>query len=127
LIENQRRFVSDRISHLSDLEEDVEPCLFFERLTRHIQFIDDLALRQKLCIGRLIDIKQALLDANAGKLNTVSPLGTLSRGYGITLKLPGKTLVQSIEDVERSDEVSITVSDGKITCNVNNKEGCKWK
>jgi len=102
LIGNQRRFVTDRISHLSDL-------------------------RQKSSIGRLIDIKKALMDANAGKLNAVSPLGTLSRGYGITLKLPGKTLVQSIEDVERSDEVSIIVSDGKIICSVNDKEECKWK
>ena len=127
LIENQRRFVSDRISRLSDLKKDVEPCLFVERLTRYIQFIDDLALKQELSIGRLIDIKKALLDANAGKLNAVSPLGTLSRGYGITLKLPGKTLVQSIEDVERSDEVSIIVRDGKIRCNVNDKEECKWK
>jgi exonuclease VII large subunit len=35
--------------------------------------------------------------------------------------------VQSIEDVERSDEVSIIVSDGKIRCNVKDKEECKWK
>ncbi|PWB55322.1 MAG: exodeoxyribonuclease VII large subunit [Candidatus Methanoperedenaceae archaeon] len=127
LIENQRRFVGDRISHLSDLGEDVDPVLFLELLTRHIQFIDDLTQKQELSIGRLVDIKKASLDANAGKLNAVSPLGTLSRGYGITLKLPGKTLVQSIKDVERSDEVSIIVSDGKIACNVNDKEECIWK
>ena len=127
LIENQRRFVSDRIKHLSGLEEDVDPYLFVERLTRHIQCIDDLTLRQKSSIGRLIDSKKATMDANTGKLNAVSPLGTLSRGYSITLKLPGKTLVKSIEDVERSDEVSIIVSDGKIKCNVTDKEECKWK
>ena len=127
LIENQKRFVGDMKSHLSDLEDGVAPHLFIDRLTQHIQFIDDLTRRQTISMGRLIDVKLALLNAHAGKLDAVSPLGTLSRGYSITLKLPGKTLVQCIGDVEKSDEVSIIVSDGKIRCKVNDKEECKWK
>jgi len=125
LIENQRRFVEDMKSHLTDLEDGVKPRLFVEGLTRYIRFIDDLTRRQTSSIGRLMGVKQALLNAHAGKLDAVSPLGTLSRGYSITLKLPGKTLVQRIGDVDRSDEVSIIVSDGKIRCNVNDKEECK--
>lgn len=127
LIYNQRRLVSDRMSHLSDLKDSVEPHLFVDRLTQHIQFIDDLAQRKSFNIGRLVDTKQALLNAHAGRLNAVSPLGTLSRGYSIALKLPDKTLVQSIEDVGKSDEVSIIVNDGKIRCSVKEKEECKWK
>ncbi len=127
LIENQKRFVGDMKSHLSDLEDGVAPHLFIDRLTQHIQFIDDLTRRQTISMARLIDVKLALLNAHAGKLDAVSPLGTLSRGYSITLKLPGKTLVQCIGDVEKSDEVSIIVSDGKIICKVNDKEECKWK
>ena len=125
LIENQRRFVEDMKSHLTDLEEGVKPRLFVEGLTRYIRFIDDLTRRQTSSIGRLVGVKQALSNAHAGKLDAVSPLGTLSRGYSITLRLPGKTLVQRIGDVDRSDEVSIIVSDGKIRCNVNDKEECK--
>ena len=127
LIENQRRFVSESMSYLSDLENGVAPHLFIERLTQYIQFIDELTRRQTMSIGRLMEVKQALLNAHAGKLDAVSPLGILSRGYSITLKTPGKTPVQSIEDVEKSDEVSIIVSDGKIRCNVYDKEECKWK
>jgi len=127
LIENQRRFVGDKISHVSDLENGVAPHLFIDRLTQYIQFIDELTRRQTMSIGRLMEVKQALLNAHAGKLDAVSPLGILSRGYSITLKTPGKTLVQSIGDVEKSDEVSIIVSDGKIRCNVYGKEECKWK
>ena len=127
LIENQRRFVGESMSYLSDLENGVAPHLFIERLTQYIQFIDELTRRQTMGMGRLMEVKQALLNAHAGKLDAVSPLGILSRGYSITLKLPGKTLVQSIGDVEKSDEVSIIVSDGKIRCNVYDKEECKWK
>ena len=127
LIENQRRFVGESMSYLSDLENGVAPHLFIERLTQYIQFIDELTRRQTMSIGRLMEVKQALLNAHAGKLDAVSPLGILSRGYSITLKTPGKTLVQSIGDVEKSDEVSIIVNDGKIRCNVYGKEECKWK
>jgi exodeoxyribonuclease VII large subunit len=127
LIKDQRRFVSDRMSHLSDLGDGVEPRLFIERLTQYIQFIDELTHKQTLSVGRLMDVKLALLKAQSGRLDAVSPIGTLSRGYSITLKLPGKTLVQRIGDVERSDEVSIIVNDGKIRCKVNEKEEGKWK
>ncbi len=34
LIENQKRFVGDMMSHLSDLEDGVAPHLFIERLTQ---------------------------------------------------------------------------------------------
>ncbi|MDL5502635.1 MAG: exodeoxyribonuclease VII large subunit, partial [Candidatus Methanoperedens sp.] len=59
LIENQRRIVSDRKSHLSDLEDNVAPHLFIERLTQYIQFIDELTRRQISSIGRIIEVKQA--------------------------------------------------------------------
>lgn len=49
------------------------------------------------------------------------------RGYSITLKLPDKTLVRSIDDVEERDKLQITVNDGKIKCHVDYKEVCKWK
>ena len=94
MIENQKRFFGDRKSHLSDLEDGVAPHLFIERLTQYIQFIDELTQKQTISMGRLMEVKLALLNAHAGKLDAVSPLGTLSRGYSITLKLPGKTLVQ---------------------------------
>ncbi|MBU4491674.1 MAG: exodeoxyribonuclease VII large subunit, partial [Euryarchaeota archaeon] len=61
------------------------------------------------------------------KLSAVSPLGTLARGYSITLKMPDRTLVRSIADVEKKDELEIIVNDGKIKSNVNDKEVCEWK
>jgi exodeoxyribonuclease VII large subunit len=92
-----------------------------------MQYIDELEKTQASGFGRLLEVKQALLDAHSGKLDAVSPLGTLSRGYSITLKLPIKSPVRSIADIEISDDLSIIVNDGKIKCVVNDKEECKWK
>ncbi|MCZ7402131.1 MAG: exodeoxyribonuclease VII large subunit [Candidatus Methanoperedens sp.] len=127
LIENEKRYLSDRQSHISGLESGIDPRLLLEQIAQYIQYIDELEQKQTSCFGRFLEVKQALLDAHAGKLDAVSPLGTLSRGYSITLKLPHKTPVRCIADIEISDEISIIVNDGKIKCEVNEKEECKWK
>lgn len=127
LIGNQRRSISDMTSQVSELKAGVEPRLFIEKLAQYMQFIDEMNQRQTLSIQRLLEVKKALFDAHAGKLDAVSPLGTLARGYSITLKMPGRKLVRSINDVEKKDELEIIVNDGKIKSNVNDKEVCEWK
>jgi exodeoxyribonuclease VII large subunit len=127
LIDNQRRSISDTASHLSELEAGVEPRLFLERLADYMQYMDEMTQRQTLCVKRILETKKSVFNVHAGKLDAVSPLGTLLRGYSITLKLPGKTLVSSINDVEKKDELEIIVNDGKIKSRVNDKEVCTWK
>jgi exodeoxyribonuclease VII large subunit len=126
LIETQKRYLSDKQSRISELRSTVDPRLLLERVAQYMQYVDELAQKQASGFGRLLEVKQALLDAHAGKLDAISPLGTLSRGYSITLKLPHKTPVRCIADIEISDEISILVKDGKIKCVVNDKEECKW-
>jgi exodeoxyribonuclease VII large subunit len=127
LQQNQRQIISDRVSQIRELKKHVEPHLFLERLADSIQYIDELTQRQILSVRRILETKKSLHNTHAGKLDAVSPLGTLSRGYSITLKLPHKTIVRSIEDIEKMDELSIIVIDGKIKCSVNDKEVCEWK
>jgi len=127
IIERQRRDISDRILRTAELRKCVDPGLLQERLANYMQYIDDINERKIRCIERLLEERTSRFRECAGKLDTVSPLGTLSRGYSITLKLPDKTTVRSINDVENRDEIHILVNDGKIKCNVNDKEGCKWK
>jgi exodeoxyribonuclease VII large subunit len=126
LIENEKRYFSDLLSHISELRSKVNPSLLLERVAQYTQYVDELSQKQGTSFRRLLEVKQALLDADAVKLHAVSPLGTLSRGYSITLRLPKKMPVRSISDIEISDEISIIVNDGKIKCVVNDKEECKW-
>ena len=48
------------------------------------------------------------------KIDTLSPLKTLIRGYTITQNLTTKKIVKNIKDVSKDDEISITLIDGKI-------------
>ncbi len=127
IIENQRRSVSDLVAHVSELAAGVEPRVLMERIADNMQYIDEITQRQILSLKIIMESKKSLFNAHAGKLGAVSPLGTLLRGYSMTLKLPEETLVRSIGDVEKKDELSIIVNDGKIKCKVNDKEVCTWK
>ncbi len=60
------------------------------------------------------------LAAVTGKLDALSPLKVLSRGYGIAQK--GKSVVKSVKDVDQGDELTLQLSDGSIRCRVEGEE-----
>lgn len=127
LTDRMRRNLTERKTRLSELEKSVEPELFREKLSKYMQFIDEITRRQKVTISRILESKKALLKVQSGKLDAVSPLGVLSRGYSIVLKIPEKKPVSSINEVEEKDSVQIIVKNGKIICKVKDKEACTWK
>jgi len=127
LIQQQRRSIRDNLSYLSELMTCVDPRLFQDRLCKYMQQVDESVRRMTVNIQRLLDLKKSLFNSHAGKLDAVSPLGILFRGYSITVKLPDKTLVRSVNDVEKMDDVQVIVRDGKIKCVVDDKEVCEWK
>lgn len=57
-----------------------------------------------------------------GKLDTLSPLAVLSKGYGMVKSKEKKILIKSINDVNVGDELEVSLKDGKIICSVLSKE-----
>lgn len=55
------------------------------------------------------------------KLEKLSPLNTLKRGYSLVTTLDDK-VIKSVEEVQVGDEVIITVSDGSLKAKVSEKE-----
>ncbi|MCE8422535.1 MAG: exodeoxyribonuclease VII large subunit [Candidatus Methanoperedens sp.] len=122
LTDAQKHYLYDRQTRLIDLKKCTDPRLLIERLGDLIQYLDEMAQRQNLSIKRRIEAKKALFDTQAGKLDAVSPLGTLLRGYSIALKMPGMDIISSINCIEEKDNIQIIVNDGRINCEVNEKE-----
>jgi exodeoxyribonuclease VII large subunit len=56
-----------------------------------------------------------------GKLDALSPLNILSRGYSIAKSEEKGTIVKSVNDVEVGNNLEISLKDGKIYCEVKNK------
>lgn len=57
----------------------------------------------------------------AAKMDAMSPLKVLSRGYSITQTDNGSA-VRSVKDVKKGDRIRVTVSDGKLTASITDRK-----
>lgn len=66
--------------------------------------------------GRVaIDQSREKMGVAAGKLDALSPLGVLGRGYAIAFDRSGK-VVRRADDVGRGDRVRVRVAEGEMDC-----------
>lgn len=82
--------------------------------------IDYLSKRFENAAVSKISKAEKELSYLSGKLDAISPLKVLSRGYGAVLK--DEKALKSINDINIGDEFSVILSDGKLTAKVENKE-----
>lgn len=58
-----------------------------------------------------------------GKLEALSPLTILSRGYSIVKSADDKYIVKSVNDVTAGEQIKINLEDGNLECTVNSVKG----
>ena len=73
---------------------------------------------QDLIVKKLKDCK-FIMDKNVTKLDALSPLKTLTRGYSITTIKDSKKIIKNSNDVNIGDQLEIRVENGKINAIVN--------
>jgi exodeoxyribonuclease VII large subunit len=69
-----------------------------------------------------MESKKSSLMVYTGKLDSLSPLKILSRGYSIVKLKESGALVKSVASIRSGDILEINVSDGKINCEVKDVE-----
>ncbi len=76
---------------------------------------------------KLVDLIHQIIEKNredfnifVAKLDTLSPLSVLKRGYSFCRKSVDNKMIKSVSDVSVGDDVSITLVNGEILCNVKN-------
>lgn len=86
--------------------------------------IDDRRMTLVLSSERLMtsaahvnEIKKHALSALSGKLEALSPLAVLSRGYGVVSSEEGK-VIKEIADVSVGDKITVKIRDGEIYAGV---------
>ena len=68
-----------------------------------------------------LEIRKRQLSTLAAKLNTISPLATLNRGYGIAQNQK-KQIISSINQVDINEKILLQLNDGKLNCTVFKKQ-----
>src|SRR5207247_1718684 len=73
--------------------------------------LDELEQRLHQAWKRRAEIAKSSMAVAAGRLESLSPLNVLARGYSLTRTEQGR-LVRSIRDVKAGDRIEVVVSDG---------------
>ena len=79
--------------------------------------IDELSVRMHLAADKLLQVKGQQLAANAGKLQALSPLAVLSRGYAVTYRETGE-LATSVTQLEPDQSITVRYADGAVKAQV---------
>ena len=64
-----------------------------------------------------LETSKEKLSKKAALLHNLSPLATISRGYSIVEK--DNKVINSIEDVNVNEDISVTLKDGSLECSIN--------
>ena len=120
LISSITGLVSHHNNHLLHLENQVDARRLVGTLNQHFQRVDELGTRLALTMDRELELQNKHLESCVGKLNAVSPLNTLKRGY--TIVMHEGRVVRSVEDTKKGDALEMRVTDGKIYCKVTDTE-----
>ena len=73
--------------------------------------------RMESAVRGIATLKRARLTEVAGKMDVLSPLATLGRGYALPQDASGRIL-RTVEAFEKGDRFSLRVSDGSVPCEV---------
>ena len=73
--------------------------------------------------ARAIERAQARLAAAAGRLESLSPLGVLARGYAVCWNSQRTAIVRDADTVNPGDRVRVTLHKGELDCEVHGTHG----
>ncbi|WP_432472185.1 exodeoxyribonuclease VII large subunit [Amphritea sp. HPY] len=116
-----QRAIQLKLSHLQDRFQTVQ--FRYQRAVPEQQIalyqlrVEELQHRLQQQTGRLMERHRLNLKALAGKLNSVSPLATLERGYAIVQDAEGK-VIHDIGLIQPRQEITTRLHNGRIRSQV---------
>ena len=93
-----------------------------ERLRDQERRIDDWDERLQKTTRTQLQRARQRLDALAGKLESLSPLNVLARGYSLTRTVPDKKVIRGIEQAAVGATIEIVLADGRLQAEVRAKK-----
>jgi exodeoxyribonuclease VII large subunit len=92
------------------------------RLRETQQRVDELSVDLvRRCRDRLRQLKDRLVQ-QGGRLDALSPLAVLDRGYSIAHRMPEEKIIKDSVSLDMGDVVRVTFAKGKAICRVEEKE-----
>jgi exodeoxyribonuclease VII large subunit len=107
--------LAERLSMLKESYVLRQP---FNIITQYEQRIDDLKKEISIRTEHMVKMRGENFNLLAHKLEALSPLAILGRGYSITTKLPEGAIIKDAASVKRGDEIETRLGKGKLRSRV---------
>ena len=104
----------ERLSNLAERPVLKSPLASFESRKKALDLLENRLIAAQ---SRNVAKARQRFVANVSKLDAMSPLKVLTRGYALVAKEDGQ-LVRSVSDVKPKDPIAVRVSDGTIVASV---------
>ena len=92
------------------------------KLREHQQWLDELSEDLLRCFHKRLSEFKGQLAHQTGRLNALSPLAVLDRGYSIAHQLPAQKIVKDAAALNIGDRLRITFAKGQSVCRVEEKD-----
>lgn len=107
------RSMRERLRYLEERPALSRP---MDRIDQKRQHIDELTHRASMAFKHAGELRRQRLEAIVGKLDGLSPLGTLARGYAICRIERTGEVVSDASQVRSGERLLVRVRHGEITC-----------
>ncbi|MDO8602685.1 MAG: exodeoxyribonuclease VII large subunit [Candidatus Omnitrophota bacterium] len=104
-------------SELSDRLDEIEKKIRdfpMDMVMEYEQRLDDIEDNMALRFSHYIELKEGDFRLLLEKLQILSPVGILDRGYSISFRLPDRKIIKSAKDLKAGDFVETKVSKGSF-------------
>ena len=124
LNERLNQLIFQRLSALQTqldvLEEGLSPTRRRDTINQLSQTIDDLEAASQKAISDKLDTANFRLQSLVDRLNSLSPLATLKRGYSIS-RTPTGDIVTSSKQINVGERLTVKLSQGGLVCTVDER------
>ncbi len=110
-LSSKLRLSKDRLLRITNSYAIKQP---FDRLHRWQQKLDEFSQRLNLNITHALSTEKDKLSGFAGKLESLSPLNVLRRGYSITTHKDNNISLRVIKNLKKGDQIKTILSKGRI-------------
>lgn len=114
LIDDMDRVLDDHAQHLETLDAQLRLLHPQNQLARYITQTTEWQRHLTDRMQFTLATYERELQGIAGRLQALSPLAVLSRGYSITLRLPEHHVVTTTDRLRRGDELETLLASGRV-------------
>ncbi len=113
-IQNQ---LNSHETRIQELQTRLAPTQRKDAIYQLYQTVDTLDIACRSAVGLKLSDNENRLHTLAQRLDALSPLATLKRGYSVTRKTDGEILTDA-EQVAVGDKIEVQLSRGHLTCSI---------